>query len=1255
MAQSVERPAKPGIIIRKIMSSKEALSKKIREITSNDAGEPDLYGYIRDLLVRSNFGVGLQDRQIVVDSKLDGSRKRPDLAIYRTEGRKVLKGPNHAIAVFEVKKDDQVRAAPVQILRDKRGYVQAGTKWFYLIDQAVVTRIDVSDRRMFEACLAPRAGLSREITLTWTWKELADPDMFRVCFGVLSAEYLTLEAELERFRRNETAFSFLPVAPETRGQFSDTVREAAELLREAVTEIIATRGIADLEEAIRLLVPMENDYGRALFDWSDERRPIRFDRMVDRQKREALDEALVVDYERRRQEIMADLDPYYYALRLEYDLFQQYGERQGVEGASLLKVERDKSKPNARLLQSLAYETGSLILSRMLTIRFCEDYGLFKVRYISNGGIDVFWRFAEHFDLPMQELMRQTYRHAQGVFRSIFDANLLDWAIARNDPVLSHALERSAFILSRWDFTTVEGDVLSGVYDQYLDVAQRRRLGEVYTRPEVARFMLEAAGWSGNDDILDPACGTGTFLVEALVQRLHQLSAAGAVNAENVRAVVARLHGLDISSFSIALAQIQIFWHLIDVVRKKSVEETRDFARAILPSLPLHGGWSSLDPMGRAFGEGEEAGTAAQIGMTFRLANGERGGGALIPPGFEKVAQGEYDLVVMNPPYIRSERTGAGGIGDAYSEVAFKNTDTSIYFIYRALRQWVKPGGRLAFIVPIGMTEAAYAGPLRRILEGYRIKLVADLEGLGKSTFRGVKRATIIMVVERAEPSPNDEVKMLQLGPTALVDDVIDFGRAVTTTVRRHQLDRLSYLPEALRPGVREVGGADQIGKCDAMEPVDLADLPDWVAAMRANEDSADAMLTKFGDGDPEALTSMAELPRLGEIVRVVWARRDRGRIVEICEDEPISERYAFRPELLFNYGVKLGGSDAFCRAGETDCIDLYKGQNIFPQGLLGEPMGQWSPTARRESTRYIYTYADHLNYKDTYALREISQLPTAAPIVAGSGFQNTAHVVALTEAFPLNSYLLSRVVQFYAARVLRSSIIEDLGCHWYKRTLTLLPIPCSRTPESLERLRTAGQAVMDADSDIADRYREIDRLVIEGSKGGRTINTLVVEGDLLVGGIDLNGVSESPVPVIHIRESGSEVNSSDLFFSLRLPDATLRTFIAFNLARRVEDDPEAELCREDVLGLIVPTNLDAVVTAIRSLTTDDLNARYYRALDELDSVVSAQCGIEDAHRDHMIEAMTNDPILSQMRPMIAQRGLRVQLYADHAESNRYM
>lgn len=1258
------------------MPSSVALKKKIKEIVANEAGEPDLYAYVRDLLTRSTFDIGLDAKQVVIDSKFDGSRRRPDLVVYRSVDGKPLRGGDYAHAVFEVKTDEQIETNCRSVLREKRSYVQSGTRWFFLIDQRVVVRIDVADREAFNSALALRQLQDAEIVETWRWTELEDPEVFSSCFGVLSAAELRLESELHNFRLNKTPFAYLDASGDGRRQFAATVREASELLRESVLEIIELRGISDLQKATAALQPMQADYGAARFDWANPQRPIDFEKFLSVRERALLSDELLIEYEPRREVLMMELEPFLYALRLEHDLLQQYAARQGIANASLLKVEKDKDKPNNRLLQSLAYETGSLILSRMLTIRFCEDYGLFRTRYISNGGIEVFWKFADHFGLPMQELLRQSYRHARDIFHSIFDANLLDWAIRRDDPVLSKALERSAYILSRWNFATVRGDILSGVYDQYLDVSQRRRLGEVYTRPEIARFMLKAGGWHAAQSILDPACGTGTFLVEALVQRLDHLEKAGAITAENVRQVIAKLHGLDISTFSIALAQIQVFWHLIDVVRDKTIEETREFARAVLPAVPLYGGWSSLDPMGFTFAEGHGAGEAAQIGMTFRLAHEQSGRShTLIPPGFERTLKSDYDLVVMNPPYIRAERNSSTNYGSTYSEVSYKNTDTSVYFIYRALRQWVKPGGKLVFIVPIGISEAAYATLLRRVFEKFRITLIADLEGLGKSTFRGIKRPTIIMVIERSEPSPDDEVEMLQLDTSAMVNDVIDFGLARKTTVRRDKLDRLAYVPRSLKGVLAEIprtgNSSNETFTNEDSEHVPAAnaslsltgdvvqaevdqDLPLWMQALRANDDGSDALLTKFSSGDDEALMAMRELPRLGEIVRVVWVKRDRGRVIDVQHDRPSTERYSYRPELLFNYGVKLGGQSALGAPVAADTLALFKGQNIFPQGLLGEPLGRWSLTARRETTRYIYTYSDYLSYENTFALREISQLPTAAPIAQGQGFQNTAYVVELTEAFPLNSFLMSRIVQFYAARVLRSSIIEDLGCHWYKRTIPLLPIPPNRTAELMAELREAGEAVLDADSDLANRYREIDALITAGKSAARSVNDLIISGSPLALNIDLNGVSEDPVLLDHVEEDHETIRASDLDFQIVIPHVDLRTFVSFQLARQIEANPDAELRRVDVLEISVPGNLEAVSNAIRALTTGDLQEKYNEVQQQLDRVVAQQFGLSDAQRDHIIKSMTTDPILSRMRPMTAQRGLRVQAYADHSEGDRY-
>lgn len=1226
-----------------------ALSKKIDEITGNTGGEPDLYPYFKELLSKASFGIGLLPVQIVVDTSMAKSRQRPDLTLYRADKGKALKTPDHAVAVFEVKKLDALATNGKSIVKEKRGYVQSGTRWFFLADQNTVWRIDVGDRAAFNRALDARGPLPSTLVDTWDWSDLKDPTIFLACFGVVSTDTLQLAEELQAFRAGATPFATLDAGGEGKELFAATVRNASEIIRQAVEDILSKQGTTDLKAANVLIDEMTATYGPPIYDWTNERRPIEFQFMFDAKAAATLTDEQVTNYDMRVERLLQGISETRYALRIETDLLPKYAERQGEKSASLLSTE----KKSRQLVASLVYETASLMLSRMLTIRFCEDYGLFTVRYISNGGIEVFWRFAEHFDRPMQELLRQSYRHASSIFASIFDISLLDWAVQRDEPELSYALEHAAYVLSRWNFATVKGDILSGVYDQYLDISQRRRLGEVYTRPEIARFMLEAAEWTPEKTLFDPACGTGTFLVEALSQRLEALKAAGAISVASVESVMSRLIGLDISSFSVTLAQIQVFWRLIDLLAGKTAVEVREFARQILPSLKFHGGWTSLDTFGLPLGDA--AASTAQSGLAFRIARADGGRArALVPAGFERASKANYDVVIMNPPYVRSERSGGTGGGSAYADVTYKNTDAAVFFIYRALKQWVKPGGRLAFIVPIGITEAAYAGRLRKVLGGYRICLIADLEGLGKATFRGVKRATVIMVVEKVAGTPDDDVEVLQLDVSALENDVIDFGKANRVTVKRSDLDRRSYLPTKLASVLDDDGDdAD-----DDAVPSPTRDLsggaPLWLSAMRGEDGSGEAFLTKLSPGDPAALRSMAELPRLGEIVRLVYVKRTGGKISDVRDSLPATEAYLYRPEILFNYGVKMGGAAAMKRLGDTDCIPIFKGQNVFPQGITGAPMGQWSPTSRRESTRYIYSYYDSLSYQNAFAIRKIAQLPTAVRVEKGVGFQDTVFQCELSEPFPLHLYLLSRMVQFYAARVLRSSVIEDFGATWSKRTLTLLPVPRDRSPGQLAALTEAGDAVLVADSDIADRYRAIDAVIAAGKAGSKSIEALIVDGSTLASGIDLNQVAEEGTAVAQLTEVGDDLRSMDFFFTVKIPAQQLRTFVKFALDRRIEAKPEELLTRSDILAIEVPLNLDDVVASIASLSESDLTAVHSAALDKLDEVVAEQCGIPPALRDHIVTVMKDDPILSKMRPMTAQRGLRIQPYSDHSDGERY-
>ena len=84
----------------------------------------------------------------------------------------------------------------------------------------------------------------------------------------------------------------------------------------------------------------------------------------------------------------------------------------------------------------------------------------------------------------------------------------------------------------------------------------RHALGEVYTPDWLAAHALDELGWGTDDDLLDPTCGTGTFLLEALKRRLvkgydkrQSLTAADAIKG---------IYGIDLNPLAVLAAKASI-------------------------------------------------------------------------------------------------------------------------------------------------------------------------------------------------------------------------------------------------------------------------------------------------------------------------------------------------------------------------------------------------------------------------------------------------------------------------------------------------------------------------------------------------------------------------------------------------------------------------------------------------------------------------------------------------------------------------
>jgi len=253
-----------------------------------------------------------------------------------------------------------------------------------------------------------------------------------------------------------------------------------------------------------------------------------------------------------------------------------------------------------------------------------------------------------------------------------------------------------------------------------------------------------------------------------------------------------------------------MLWQLLDVFAYLTPDEQKNTAKALIPHIMIEGGHTSLDtydqPM-EAQGERElDLGQADSGGAKFSGAFGTQ-----VRRRLKAIATAQYDVVVANPPYVRAHRLALDErTKKAYGRIMFGQVDLYCMFLYRTLRTWLRPGGRTAFIIPIAVLEAGYAEGLRGVIAEYKIIELVDLEALRKLTFRGVKKQTIIIVLENA-PATDDDLVTVRIAGTECYDsaaDEIDLNRATSSQIKRKHLLVESYFGGAIEDDDADGGAA---------------------------------------------------------------------------------------------------------------------------------------------------------------------------------------------------------------------------------------------------------------------------------------------------------------------------------------------------------------------------------------------------------------------------------------------------------------
>jgi hypothetical protein len=102
------------------------------------------------------------------------------------------------------------------------------------------------------------------------------------------------------------------------------------------------------------------------------------------------------------------------------------------------------------------------------------------------------------------------------------------------------------------EFKIDQSDLFMGIYQELIASSIRHSIGEFYTPPNLANSMIKEV-YNIGDKVLDPACGSGIFLIETIKKILH----SNIKNNDKVRAIN-NIYGIDINPIAVLITKINL-------------------------------------------------------------------------------------------------------------------------------------------------------------------------------------------------------------------------------------------------------------------------------------------------------------------------------------------------------------------------------------------------------------------------------------------------------------------------------------------------------------------------------------------------------------------------------------------------------------------------------------------------------------------------------------------------------------------------
>lgn len=381
--------------------------------------------------------------------------------------------------------------------------------------------------------------------------------------------------------------------------------------------------------------------------------------------------------------------------------------------------------------------------------------------------------------------------------------------------------------IKKYNFINMQNEIFGYIYENYLkELFEDTNKGQYFTDPAVVDFMLDELGFSDKTikkyyekrqldklSIIDPSCGSGTFLYSAVHRIVNSLFDGSENKSKEIEEIInSNIFGLDIAEFPLYLAEMNILMRMLPLIVTEKYNNPIDKKIKVFKTNDSISEFMDTGIIGKVNRDIDDEGQATlpfdNSVLNLKYKNYIRDEDDLKEMKESMtMPRRRFDFVIGNPPYIdynecckqkilftQLKNISMGNIYEVNlntvpGRIKTYSPKPNLYSFFIALGGGLlKDNGKLCYIVPQTLLTSNDLDVIRFYLaKETTIEKIITFDGKmfigrGLKGNKPVATSSLVFVIQKKLPPQNHSIKIINYEN---YDNVTEFSKLLSSRKKR--------------------------------------------------------------------------------------------------------------------------------------------------------------------------------------------------------------------------------------------------------------------------------------------------------------------------------------------------------------------------------------------------------------------------------------------------------------------------------------